>query len=89
MEVLDIGLTIPAILPPTIVTTMVFQRMRVLKCLREMEYGDIVIVRPASYPLSILEFIIVVMMVEVDIGLKRLATFTLAIMEFIILVTMV
>ena len=41
MEVLNIGIKIQEIIPPTIVTMMVFLMMKVLKYLRVMEDGDI------------------------------------------------
>ena len=78
----------PAILPPTIVTKMVFLMMKVFKCLWVMEDVEIGLLRKSTLPLSIVEFIIVVTMVEVNIGLKRPDTIYLAILEFIILVLM-
>ena len=53
-----------------------------------LEYVYIFISIPDTPPLEITEFIIVVMMVELDLGLKRLDTIPLEIMEFIILVKM-
>ena len=71
MEVLYIGIVRPSILPPTILTTILFKRMKVLKCLQLMEDVDIGLSRPSTLPLSIVEFIIVLMMLEADIGLKK------------------
>ena len=48
MEFLDIGLWRPSILPTTILITMVFMMMKVLECLRVMEYMDIGINTPAN-----------------------------------------
>ena len=70
MEVLDIGLKIPAINPTTIATTMVFLMTKVLECLWVMEDVEIGLVRPSTIPISIAEFIIVVTMVALDLGLK-------------------
>ena len=74
MEVLDICLVRQAILPSTIVTAMVFQMMKVLKCVWVMSDVYIGLLRPATIHLTIDEFIIVVTMIEVDLGLKRPAT---------------
>ena len=89
MEVYGIGIVIPSILPPTIVTTLVFLTMKVLKCLWMIKYVDLGLLRPSTLPLEITDFIIVVTMVEVDLGLKILATLSLEIVEFITLVLMV
>ena len=51
-----------------------------------MEDMDIGLLRPAIIPLEIMEFIIVVMMVEVDIGIKRTYTLPIVIVEFVIVV---
>ena len=88
MEVYDIGIVRTDILPPTIVTTMLFLVIKVLKYLCVMEDTEIGLLRPATLPLAIAEFIIAVMMVEVNLGLNRPATLYLAIVEFIILVLM-
>ena len=88
MEVLDICLVRQAILPSTILTAMVFQMMKVLKCIRVMSDVYIGLLRPATIHLTIEEFIIVVTMIEVDLGLKSPATLPISILEFIILVTM-
>ena len=82
MEVLDIGLEIPANITPTISTTTVFLTMKVFKCLWVMEDGDRYL-RPANIFLTIVEFIKFVTMVEVGIGIKRTATIPLAIMDFV------
>ena len=89
MEVYDIGIVIPAIIPPTILTNIVFPMIKVLKFLWVMEDVGIGLLRPANITLAIAEFIIVMTMVEADLGLKRLDKFSLAIMYFIILVLMV
>ena len=89
MKLLDIGLTRLAILPPTIITMMIFQMMKVLKFLQVMEDVEIGLLIPETLPLAIAEFIIVVAMLDIDIGLKRTATLPLAIAEFIILVMIV
>ena len=85
MEVLDIGLERPAILPPTIVTMMVFLMMKVLECLQVMEDMDIGLLRKATLPIATTDLIIVVIkvvtMVEVDIGLNISAIITIAILE--------
>ena len=90
MEVLDIGVNIPAIIPPTIIITLVFLMMEVLECLRVMEDMDLVLNRPATLTISIMEFIVVVIKVvimdEVDIGIKRPATITLEIMDQVCMV---
>ena len=78
----------PAILPPTIVTTTVSPMMKVLQCLRVMEDVDIGLLIPATIPLAVADFIILVTMVDVDLGLKRPATISLKNFEFIILVLM-
>ena len=57
--------------------------------MRVMEEVCIGLLRPATLPLKILEFIIVVTMVEVDTDLKIPATLSLTMVEFIILVLMV
>ena len=67
---------------------MVFQTIEVFKCLRVIEEVEKVILRPPTIPIAMTEFIIVVTMVEVGIGLKRPSTLPLSIMEFIILVKM-
>ena len=48
MEVLDIGLVIPAIIIQTISTEMVFKRVKVLECLRLMEDVDIGLLIPEA-----------------------------------------
>ena len=60
---------------------MKFLMTKVLKFLWVMEYVDIGLLIPANLPFIIMEVIIVVMLVEVDIGHKRPATITLAIVE--------
>ena len=90
MEVLYIGIEMPSISPPTIIMTMVFLIMEVLKCLRMKEETDLGINRSATLPLAIVEFILiligVVTMEEVDISLKRPATLPLAIVEQVLMV---
>ena len=55
MEVLDISLKRPAILPPTIITEMVFQMMKALKCLRVMKDVEIGCLRTDTLPITIAE----------------------------------
>ena len=81
---MDIGLNRPAIIPPTIVTTMEFLMMELLKCLWVMENVDRGLLRSATLPLAIADFITVVMMVEVNLDLNRPATLPITIVEFII-----
>ena len=85
MEFLDIGIDRPAILPPTILITMVFLMMELLNCLWVMEDVDIGLYMPSTLHLAIMEFIIVVIKVvttiEFGIGIKRQATLPLIIME--------
>ena len=50
MKVLDIGLKIPDIIPPTIVMTVVFLMMKLLKCLRVLKYLDIDILIADTLP---------------------------------------
>ena len=80
---------ITVILPLTIITTIVFMMMKFLKCLWLMEYVDIDLLRPANLPLTIVEFKLVVTMVEVNLGLNKTDTVSIKIVEFIILVLMV
>ena len=63
--------------------------MKLLKCLRVMEDMDIFLLITATIPPAIVEFIIVVTIVEVDLGLKIPATLYLEIVWFIILMLMV
>ena len=85
MEVLDIGLDRTAILPPTIVMTMVFIMMNILECLQVMEDVDVGLLIPPTLALAILEFIIMVIgvvnIVEVDIGLKIPDTIPIVIVD--------
>ena len=62
-KVLDIGLVRPVIITPTIITTMIFHRMKLLKCMQVMEDLDIGILRSDTLPPEIEEFIIVVIVV--------------------------
>ena len=57
------GIIIPAIIPPTVVTTMKFMMTNFLKYLLVMEDVDIGILRSATLPLVTIEVIIVVMLV--------------------------
>ena len=59
---------------------IVFLIMRFLKCLRVMESMDIGLLRPSILPLAIAEFITVVSMTEVGLGIKIIATLPLEIM---------
>ena len=63
--------------------------MEALKFLWVMEDLDICLLRPDTFPLGTIEFIIVVVMVEMDLGIKTTAIIPLSSVEFIILVTMV
>ena len=56
MEILDIILKIPAIIPPIILMMVVFLMMQVLECLWLMEYANIGLLRPYTFPLAIVEF---------------------------------
>ena len=86
MEVLDIGIERPAILPPTIVMKMLFTMMKLLKCTWVIEDMEIGILTPKNIPLSIVEFIILVEMLDMDIGLNIPSNLPLKTVEFIILV---
>ena len=88
-EVWYIGLVIPDIIHPTIITMMVFVMMKFLKFLQVMEYIDIGLLRPATLPLAITAFFIIVTMLVVDLGLKRPGTLYILIVKFIILILMV
>ena len=58
---------------------------KVLECLWEMKYVNLGLKRPPTFPLEIMDFIVVlikvVIMVEVDIDIKRPANLTLIIVE--------
>ena len=69
MEVWDIGLMRPVILPPTVATTMEFWKNKVLKCLWLMKDVEMTLLRPSTLPLVITDF--------VDIGLLIPATLNL------------
>ena len=71
----------PAILPPTIVTTMKFLITKFLKCLQAMEDVEIDLLRLATITLVTTEVIIVVMLVKVDVGYKRPNTLPLSIVD--------
>ena len=86
MEVLDINIKIPSIIFPTIVMAMVSLMMKFLKCLTVKENVDIGLLRPSTLTLVIVDFIIVVTMVDVNKFLKRPATPLHAIVDFIIVV---
>ena len=68
---------------------MEFLTTKVLKYIRVTEDVDIGLLRTPTINLSILEFIIVVTMLEVYLGLNIISTLSLTITEFIILVLMV
>ena len=74
MEVLDIGLERPAIIPSTIVMMMVFIMMKILEYMRVMKDVDIGLLRPFTLIIATMEFIIVIIevvtMVDVDKGIK-------------------
>ena len=53
MEEYDIGIIIPAILPPTKSTVMKLLKKKVLKCLQVMKEVDIDILRPSNLSLLI------------------------------------
>ena len=76
MEVLNIGIKIQEIIPPTIVTMIIFPTLQVLKCIWVMEDVDIGLVIPATLTISIMDFL-----VEVDICIKRTGTLHIAIMN--------
>ena len=63
------GLERPDILPPAIVITIVFMKLKVLECMRVKEDVGICLFRLPTIPLSIVFYIIVVikvvMMVEI------------------------
>ena len=80
MEVLDVGLKIPAIIPPAIILMMVFLMKKVLKCLQMMEDLGIGILIPETLSLAIVELIIMVTVVEAYICLKRPSTLFLTIL---------
>ena len=63
IKLYDISLVRPAILPPTIITTMKFLMTKVLRCFQVMEDVYIALLIPATIPIEIAEVIIVVMMV--------------------------
>ena len=50
MEVLDIGLKIPAIIPPGTILMMVFLMNKVLKCMQVVEDVGIGLLRPSIIP---------------------------------------
>ena len=58
---------------------ILFLMMKVLQCLQVMEDAKIVLLVPSTIPIEIAKFIILVTMVEVDLGLKILATLFLTI----------
>ena len=72
----------PAILPPTIITRMIFVIMKVLNYLQVTEDVGIGLLIRANLTLAITEFIIAVPMVEVDLGIKRQATLFITIVVF-------
>ena len=82
MEVLDMDLKIPAIHPPTEIMTMVFLMVEVFECMRLMKEVNLGPKRPDTLPLTILEFIVMVIKVvvteEVNICIKRPATIPLS-----------
>ena len=86
IEVIDISFKIPENFPPTIVITVVFLMIKFLEFLHVMEYVDLCLLIPSTFHLSIMEFIIVITMVEVGTVLKIPATLPLVILEFIIVV---
>ena len=58
MEFQDIGLIIPSILPPTVITTEIkFLNKKVLKCLWVSKFVNIGILRPATLPQVIFEVV--------------------------------
>ena len=85
MEVLDICLKLPGINPSTIATKMVFLIMKVLEYLRVMEDVGLVLKIPENLPISIVQFIfmviVMVIIVEMEIGLKILSNLPLVIVE--------
>ena len=85
MELLDIGIKRPVILPPTIIMIMVFMTMEVLDCILVIEEVDLGLNISATLPISIVEFIVKVIevatMKEIDFGLMRPTTIPLSIVE--------
>ena len=85
MEVLDIGIKRPVILPPTIIMIMVFMTMEVLDCILELYSPYLGLNISATLPLSIVEFIVKVIevatMKDIDFGLMRPTTIPLSIVE--------
>ena len=59
--------------------------VKLLQCLKIMEYMDIGILLTEIFLIAIAEFIMKLTMVEVDLGIKRPATIYLTTVEFIIL----
>ena len=79
MEVQDLGLVIPSIIPTDIVTTaMEVLKKKVLKCLWVRKVVDIGILIPANFPQ-----VIVVAVRVLDVGLKRPATLPQVITEVV------
>ena len=76
----------PAIITLANVTTVVFLMIKCLQFLWVMEDMNTGLLIPATLPLAITVFIIVVTMLDMDIDLKRPATLSLAVVDFIILV---
>ena len=72
---------IPAIIPPTVVTTMPLLKKKVLKCLWVMKYVDIGLLRPDTLPLVITEVM--------GIGLLIPATLPILIAEDIMAVMLI
>ena len=90
MEILGIGIKIPAISSLTIIMTMVFLIITFLEFLWVTEEVDLCLKRPANIPLIILNFIVVVIKVvmveDLDCGLKIPSTLTLSIVEQVLMV---
>ena len=77
------------VIPPTITTTVVFPIIKVLQYTQVTEDVYTGLLRPANLPLATAELIILVTIVEVDIGLNKMATVYLTIVDFIMLMLMV
>ena len=81
MKVQYIGIVSLDILPPIVIKTMGFLMTKLFKCLCVVEDVYIGLLRPATLPLAIVEFIILVLMLKVELCLKRPAIFPLIIVE--------
>ena len=69
----------PDIIPPNVLNMIKFLKAKSLKCLRLIGDMDIGLLRPANIPLIIVEVVIIVVLVELDLGHKRPATLIISI----------